>query len=103
VLVSAQTSATFSNNQCFLDDPNNFGLTLVVEVSSQASIIAMGNLVKGPIQPSDAGAHSPSMELLVPSSFKIAPVTVIGNITSSGISVVPSGMPAAMVPLNIIV
>jgi hypothetical protein len=33
---------------------------------------------------------------------KIPQVTAIGNITSSGITVQPGGMPAAMKPLNII-
>jgi hypothetical protein len=40
------------------------------------------------------------MILMLPAA-NIPPVTVIGNITSAGIAVQPSGMPPAMAPLNI--
>jgi hypothetical protein len=97
--ISAAQSCTFSNNQCFLDDPDG-GFCLVVTIQSQLSIVAMGNLVKGPVDKAVPSLSTPSMELIVPAG-DIPPVTVIGNITSSGILVSPSGMPAAMAPLNI--
>jgi len=100
VSIEAALSCTFSNNQCFLDNPSgNDSPALVVEVAAAGSIIALGNLVKGPTA-QVAGVVLYSMILNVPGS-KTAPVTVIGNITSMGISVLPSGMPAAMAPLNI--
>lgn len=100
VEIFATQPCTFSNNQCFLDDPDNESYDLVVLIDSQQSIIAMGNLVKGPLI--DVATHipPPSMELIVPAGDN-PPVTVIGNITSMGIVVSPSGMPSAMVPLNI--
>jgi hypothetical protein len=94
-IVALQT-CTFSNNQCFLDDPAG-GPPLVVEVEAP-SIIAMGNRVKGPVNTLGTAAFV-SMLLLVPGDKP--PVTVIGNITSAGIKVQPGGIPAAMVPLNI--
>ncbi|HEU5255800.1 MAG TPA: DUF6519 domain-containing protein, partial [Vicinamibacterales bacterium] len=99
VAISAAQTCTFSNNQCFLDDPDNTNLNLVVEVESQ-SIIALGNRVKGPLSPGGLHLGPVSMILIVPPGDK-PPVTVIGNITSMGIEVQPAGMPAAMVPLNI--
>jgi hypothetical protein len=96
-IVALQT-CTFSNNQCFLDDPNASGLNLVVEVEAP-SIIALGNRVKGPVSPAGLNLGQVSMLLLVPGDKP--PVTVIGNITSAGIKVQPAGIPPAMVPLNI--
>jgi hypothetical protein len=100
VAIAALSSCTFSNNQCFLDDSNDSGLNLVVQVSAQQSIIAMGNRVKGPVGTTVSNAGPVSMILMLPAA-NIPPVTVIGNITSAGIAVQPSGMPPAMAPLNI--
>ena len=100
VSIFATQGCTFSNNQCFLDDPNESGIDLVVAVESQQSIIAIGNLVKGPADNAVTHVPPPSMTLTVPGSDN-PPVTVIGNITTMGIVVLPSGMPSVMVPLNI--
>ncbi len=100
VAIEASLSCTFSNNQCFLNDPNgDDSPALVVEISAP-SIIAMGNLVQGPTGGLPTMAPA-SMILNLPSGTKVPPVTVIGNITSMGITVLPGPMPAAMVPLNI--
>jgi hypothetical protein len=99
--IAATQTCTFSNNQCFLDSPNNSGQSLVVAVFAEQSIVAMGNLVKGPTIQVAGAVPPPSMTLTVPGAGDIPPVTVIGNITSMGINVLPSGMPAAMAPLNI--
>jgi hypothetical protein len=100
VAIIALQPCTFSNNQCFLDDPDGGGFDLVVAVESQQSIIAIGNLVKGPVDNAVTHVPPPSMELIVPGKDN-PPVTVIGNITSMGIVVLPSGMPSVMVPLNV--
>jgi hypothetical protein len=100
VLINASQSCIFSNNQCFLDDPAGTGHPLVVAIQSKQSIIAMGNMVEGP---TEAGTDNPPPSVtLTAGSKKIPQVTAIGNITSSGITVQPGGMPAAMKPLNII-
>lgn len=104
--ITATGSCTFSNNQCTLDNPANAQTPQIIVVElTAASIIAMGNRVIGPVSPLGAAAFS--MILNLPSSQKkIPPVTVIGNITSSGITLKAGStviaMPAAMVPLNVI-
>lgn len=95
VVVVASQCCTFSNNQCFLDDPPGpTSPTLVVEVAGQ-SIIAMGNRVQGPT--ADGAA---SMALVVPAGTNL-PVTVVGNITSAEIWVNSVALQAPWAPLNI--
>jgi len=100
----------FSNNQCFLDDPSNptaGGPILAINIIATQLIIAMGNRVQGPTSAVGTalagGATVPSMALTVPVVRDVIAVTVIGNITSSGISVNNNPVPAPMAPLNIIV
>src|SRR5579872_1463781 len=100
--ILALDSCTFSNNQCFLDNADPSAQVNVVAVGAGGSIIAMGNLVKGPkAQQPDETAAAASLSLAVATANREnPPVTVIGNITSSGIFVVPR-MPPAMGPLNV--
>ncbi|HEY6250655.1 MAG TPA: DUF6519 domain-containing protein [Candidatus Angelobacter sp.] len=92
----------FSNNQCFLDDPSGANTPiLVINLIATQSIIAMGNRVQGPTA-STSPAPSPSMALSVPAVGNIPPVTVIGNVTSAGISVNNGPVPTPMAPLNVI-
>lgn len=99
VEIATAQSCTFSNNQCFLDEPTGTtGPLLVVGIQAQ-SVIAMGNLVNGPT--ADRTATRVSMALTVPAG-NIPPVTVIGNITTMGISVNNAPIPTAMQPLNVI-
>jgi hypothetical protein len=97
--IAATGSCIFSNNQCFLDDPKGNPQIIVVKLTA-ASIIAMGNRVTGPI-PLAATAFAQSMLLNITGPQPLA-ATVIGNITSSKITVTPVDMPAAMAPLNVI-
>jgi hypothetical protein len=98
--IVAKQTCTFNNNQCIFVGPDNSGQDLVVQVQSN-SILANGNRVQGP-STQIAGAVAPPSMLLVTPAGDIPPVTVIGNITTMGIVVQPAGMPAAMVPLNVV-
>jgi hypothetical protein len=103
--ISATGLCIFSNNQCTLDNPagNQKPQIIVVQLTA-ASIVAMGNRLTGPAPPTPAPL-GPSMLLNLPKREPLA-ATVIGNITSSGITLRVSNavvaMPAAMAPLNVI-
>lgn len=96
----------FSNNQCFLDDPSGAGNpVLAINLIAAQSIIAMGNRVQGPTSPPGGltpASAPPSMALSVPVVVNSPAATVIGNITSAGITVNNVGVPAPMAPLNVI-
>jgi hypothetical protein len=100
--ITATGSCIFSNNQCILDNPAGNTQIIVVRLTAP-SIIALGNRVTGPASP--LGTVGSSMLLNLPKPKPLA-VTVIGNITSSGITLkvgsttVP--MPPAMAPLNVV-
>lgn len=106
--ISATGSCIFNNNQCTLDNPAGAQSPQLIVVELTASvIIAMGNRVTGPVATTAPAPPQLSMLLNLPSSQKkIPPVTVIGNITSSGITLKAGSsviaMPAAMAPLNVI-
>jgi len=98
--VIAANNCLFSNNQCLLDDPAGSQQILVAAVAGQ-SVIAMGNLAQGPRGFSDTGAPLPSLALTVTGNPKLPPVTVVGNITGSGITVNGNTLAAPWAPLNV--
>lgn len=104
--VTATGSCIFSNNQCALDNPAGAKTPqlIVVQLTAQ-SIIALGNRVTGPVATTTPAPLQLSMLLNLAKASPLA-ATVIGNITSSGITLKAGGstvaMPAAMAPLNVI-
>lgn len=98
--VIALQSCVFSNNQCLLDDLAGSAQNLVAAVTG-SSVIAMGNLAQGPRGFSDTGAPLPSLALTVTGNPKLPPVTVVGNITGSGITVNGNTLQAPWAPLNV--
>lgn len=99
-LIALQT-CTFSNNECFLDNAAGSQQILVAGIQAQA-VIAMGNLVQGPRGFSDAGITLPSLALSVPTNTKLPAVTVVGNMTGSGITVNGNALTTPWAPLNIL-
>ncbi|HKD84303.1 MAG TPA: DUF6519 domain-containing protein [Terriglobales bacterium] len=100
VIISAQQGCTFSNNQCFLDDPSGGNSPVLVTSITAQAIIASGNLVKGPTLFTSGAPAPPSLALNVPAT-KILPMTAVGNITSNGIFVNNSPLAAPWAPLNV--
>lgn len=93
-LVETDQPCTFSNNQCFLDDPPRGKQFIVVGIKAQ-SIILMGNLVRGPVT-----QEQPSVDLTLLSANP-ALLTAVGNITSAGIHAMGAPLPNPWAPLNI--
>jgi len=92
-------SCIFGENQCFLDSAPGTSQVLVVGLESLQSIIASSNLVRGPSSTA-TGGFQPSMALIVPGTDR-PPVTVVGNITTQGISVNNTPLSTPWAPLNL--
>ncbi len=90
------SSCIFSDNQCSLDGPAApSGTQVVVEISARA-IIAANNIARGPLND-----RYRSLDLHVPTTTKIPPVTVLGNLTSENIFVNDVVLDVPWAPLNV--
>jgi len=98
-IVVTLESCIFGENQCFLDNSPGTSQVLVVGLESLQTIIASSNLVRGPSSTA-TGGFQPSMALVVPGADRPL-VTVVGNITTQGISLNNNPLPTPWAPLNL--